>query len=134
MMRELADNDTFVSFEGWLSGTCLQSLPGVTDRETTLLYRCSFQPRLDFLVVPLMRETVRLVWCEVSQPRALTESIIHVQIAQGDRLIFGAYDNFGRDCVVAYEGVPLTLLEDLTRRSVIRSFKEASDDSHRWHD
>ncbi len=54
---------------------------------------------------------------------AYPSGIIHVQIAVDGRQVFGAYDHFDRNCVVAYEGFPTALLDRLVANGVIRSYQ-----------
>jgi len=122
VIRELA-GIAEISFEGWLGKSGLSEIPGVSFWETMTLGRTCQHPRFDFLILPLTDETVPAIQRVITKKNALTDSsgIIHVQIAVGDRMVFGAYDNFHRDCVVAYEGLPTALLDHLLENGVIRS-------------
>ena len=70
-------------------------------------------------------ETVPPIWGAITEKEHLAypSGIIHVQIAVDGREIFGAYDNFHRNCVVAYEGFPTALLDRLVANGVIRSYQ-----------
>ena len=83
---------------------------------------------------PLTDDNVAAIWKVITEKDLLTDRIIHVQIALGGGLIFGAYDNFQEDCVVAYEEFPVALLDRLVANGVIRSYQTVSEDAHRWHD
>jgi hypothetical protein len=40
-------------------------------------------------------------------------------------MAFAAYDNFDRECVVAYSAVPSALLDELTEARVLRDYRRA---------
>lgn len=123
MMKEFT-NRSNISFEGRLGELTFSSWPNATVEETLVLKRHTTSPRLDFVVLPLTAETVKDVWTEVSAKDHLVhEGIIHVQIESNGMLVFGGYDNFHRQCTIAYPGVPIELLEELKRRGVIREFR-----------
>ena len=84
-------------------------------------------PELDFLVVPLNENTVSEIWKELLEKDHLVhEGIIHVQIENNGNLVFGGYDNFHRECVIAYPGVSVKLLEELKASGVIRGYKQGN--------
>ena len=56
-------------------------------------------------------------------------NIVHLQIAVGGKFVFGAYDNFHRNCVIATDAVPLELLDDLATKGVIRSYEIAANEN-----
>ena len=124
VMRELA-GAAEISFEGGLGESGLAEIPGASFEETTALRRSVLTPELDFLVLPLTDETVPPIWRAITEKEHLAypSGIIHVQIAVDGREIFGAYDNFDRNCVVAYEGFPTALLDRLVANGVIRSYQ-----------
>ncbi len=155
-MRELA-GDGEISFEGGIRDTGLELLPGAcfkktdalqrriwflrlerhrgaSSKKTGALQRQVWFPRRDFLVLPLTDDNVAAIWKVITEKDLLADRIIHVQIAVGGGLIFGAYDNFHEDCVVAYQGFPVALLDRLVANDVIRSYQTVSEDAHRWHD
>ena len=94
-----------ISFEGGLRDTGLNELAGVTHAETEALRRVTSIPELDFVVAPLTSENIAAIW------KALE-----------NRFVFGAYDNFDRDCVVATDKFPVEILDRLVERGVIRSY------------
>ena len=123
MMREFIGN-SHISFEGSLENLKLSDIPGISVEETEVLKRQTTSPRLDFLVVPLSEATINEIWKELSEKDHLVhEGIIHVQIENNGELVFGGYDNFHRECVVAYPAVPVKLLEELKENGVIRDYK-----------
>lgn len=123
MMKEFA-NRSNISFEGALGELTFPSWPNAAVEETSALKRQTISPRLDFVVLPLTHETVKNIWSELSSKDHLVhEGIIHVQIECDGQLVFGGYDNFYRECTVAYPGVPVHLLEELKKRGVIREFQ-----------
>lgn len=64
-------------------------------------------PQLDFLVLPLLPTCVAVIEKAIRSKIAFSgyKGIIHVQIAAKDAIVFGAYDNFGRESVVVYGAV-----------------------------
>jgi len=123
MMREFSGN-SHISFEGSLENLNLSGIHGASVEETEVLKRQTTSPKLDFLAVPLNEATLDEIWNELSKKDHLVhEGIIHVQIENGGELVFGGYDNFHRECVVAYPAVPVKLLEELKENGVIRDFK-----------
>lgn len=135
IIRELAGAGE-ISFEGWIGESRLPQIPGASFEETDALRRSTIVPKLDFAVLPLNADIVAAISRIVSEKGRLTDptGIIHVQIALNGRLIFGGYDNFHRECVVAWEGFPVALLDRLTANGVIRSYETVPEDAHRWHD
>ena len=117
-------NKGSISFEGDLSKLSFSKITGSTTSETDALKRATISPVLDFVTVPLTDETIHIIWQELTEKDHLVnEGIIHVQIESNGKLVFGGYDNFHRECVVAYEGVPLELLESLNNSGVIRKYE-----------
>ena len=134
MLKHYASN-SFVSFEGDLSAldfslidkveSCKKSSAARGTLTGTSLTRATLTPELDFLVVPLNQETVNLIWKELSEKDHLVnQGIIHVQIEHNGVRVFGAYDNFHRECVIADKSVPIALLEELKSKGIIRSYRE----------
>jgi len=78
-----------------------------------------------FVVVPLTSENIVAIWKTVTDKEHLAypSNIIHTQIAINGRLVFGAYDNFHRDCVFASDRFPKEKLDQLVQSGVIRSYK-----------
>jgi hypothetical protein len=121
-----------ISFEGGLRGTGLSDLAEATHMETDALRRASLTPESDFVVVPLTSENIAAIWKLVVEGEHLAypSHINHVQIAVANRFVFGAYDHFHRDCVVATDRFPLEILDRLVANGVIRSYKvDAEADS-----
>ena len=59
IMRELAGDKAWISFEGRLIHTDLMKIGGVAFEETELLRRATIAPKLDFLVLPLTRDSLQ---------------------------------------------------------------------------
>jgi hypothetical protein len=119
------EHESRVSCEGGIAVLTLAALPGASTSESLVLRRATLAPELEFVVVPVTIQTM-------SALRAISASgkfdeLIHVQIEHAGQLVLGAYDNFHRDCVVAYEPTPESLLEDLKVRGVIRSYSVADE-------
>ena len=51
--------------------------------------------------------------------------VIHTQVESEGKLVFGAYDNFHKDCVVACEPISEAFLDELVKRGMLRSFRAA---------
>jgi len=126
MMKEFV-NRSNISFEGTLSELAFLSWPTASVKETPVLKRHTILPRLEFVVIPLNDATVKNIWNEIAvKDHLVHEGIIHVQIECAGKLVFGGYDNFHRECTVAYPGVPETLLEELRTKGVIRGFQRGN--------
>lgn len=126
MIKEF-NNKGLISFEGDLKNLNLDNIPGLINGEQEPLIRATSHPKLDFVILPLKDETTPLILNELNEKDHLVhEGIIHVQIAQNNKLVFGGYDNFHKNCVVAYEDVPINLLEKLKSIGVIRSYEQIS--------
>ena len=105
VMKELAGNSS-ISFEGDLSNLELKKIENSQEEETEVLERQTTSPVLDFLVLPLTEITLQEIWSEISQKDHLVnEGIIHVQIESEGELAFGGYDNFHRECTIAYSAI-----------------------------
>lgn len=126
MMRRFVGN-SHISFEGSLENLGFGNILGATSIETAVLKRQTTEPELDFLIVPLNEDTVGRIWKELSEKDHLVhEGIIHVQIESNGKLVFGGYDNFHRECVIAYPSVAVEFLKDLKDKGVIRDYKESN--------
>ncbi len=126
MMRLLA-GDARISFEGDLShADSLFLIPGASREETPVLRRNTTDPVQDFVVIPLDATTLPALIREAAVSDRLTHDVLHVQIEKSDALEFGAYDNFHPECIGVAAGVPLTVLEELRQKGVLRSFEVAS--------
>src|SRR5688572_24912182 len=132
MMRALAGNAS-ISFEGDLSRCAFP--PGLTQThdETEALLRNTTIPRQDFIVIPLEPQTVQPILDVVLPEGRFMKDIIHIQIEKNGRLEFGSYDNFHRECIVAFHSVSTELLGRLQQSGVIRSWTEPYDGATRWH-
>ena len=114
------------SFEGDLSGLNLHELNGVSNAEIGPLKRQTFEPTLDFMVVPIDHDTVHLLKKRLSAPGVLGRngSVVHTQIAVDDDLVFVACDNFHDDCTVASLSVPEPFLKDMQSRGLLRAYSD----------
>jgi hypothetical protein len=134
-MKALSSTNSLISFEGWLKELEFENILGTRLAETELLKRSTIEPKLDFVVLPLTEITVPKVWKIIKDHLKKPDSgIIHVQIEKNDELLFGGYDNFHRDCVVASAGVPIEILQSLKECGVIRDYQKVNVSQHRWHD
>jgi hypothetical protein len=111
-----------VSFEGELSCCDFKRLPKSSSEETVVLRRNTRSPRQDFVVLPLELDTLKSIVDEVLPGGRIVRQIIHVQISKLGYLAFGAYDNFHRDCTVAFDPLLVPRLDALCATGVIRSY------------
>jgi hypothetical protein len=120
-----------VSFEGELQELGILELPGATYDETDLLKRQTTSPRQDFVILPITPETIASLKSNLNAPGLFNNAgaLYHVQIECHGRLVLGAYDNFHRECVVAYDPVPQSFLEGLVSSGVLRSYHQAPHDA-----
>lgn len=126
-MMKAFNNKGTISFEGDLSQLYFDQIHGASTKETDVLKRATVRPQLDFITVPLTDETINTIWQElIRKDHLVHEGIIHVQIESGGKMAFGGYDNFHKECVVAYEAVPLEIITSLKQNGVIREYKIAS--------
>ena len=118
-----------VSLEGNLRPFGILDLPGSTHEETELLRRHTVLPRQDFVILPISPETLSTLKRKLSVSGLFNDggAIWHVQIEHQGRQVFGAYDNFHRHCVIAYEPIPIALLDELVSIGVLRSYQQAPD-------
>lgn len=121
------ESDSHISFEGDLQHLALAELPGASTSETPALRRQTLHPILDFVVVPVTAETAKALRERLSGPGLFRNrgALVHVQVEHAGHLVLGAYDNFHKDCVVAHEPTPESLLEQLKSSGVIRSYDVA---------
>ncbi len=119
--------DSSVSFEGDLSKLILTELPGASTTETLVLKRQTSSPILDFVTIPVTAETINILHKHLAARGLFDQdgALIHVQVEHSGHLVLGAYDNFHRDCTVALEPTPESLLEQLKAKGVIRSYEVA---------
>jgi hypothetical protein len=125
MMRELAGDNAWISFEGRLIHTDLMKIEGVVFEETEVLRRGTIAPRLDFLVLPLTRHTLQAIERAILSRISFhsTEGIVHVQIERDGTMAFAAYDNFSESCTWVYSTFPVALLDELVVRKVLVSYE-----------
>lgn len=128
MLRIFATDHCWIAFEGNLASTELFRLEGASYEETAGLKRATILPRLDFVVLPLSPEHTSKIEQAVRSKVAFGgyRGIIHVQIAIDNEIVFGAYDNFGRDSVVVKETISTVLLDDLVSARVLRGYSSIS--------
>ena|ERR1700676_682019 len=115
MMHARAAENTNVSFEGMLSHTELAQMEGVGHEESDVLKGSTLQPKRDFRILPLTPQNVSAIVKAITSKIAFgNRGIIHVQIERNGKMAFAAYDNFDRECVVAYPAVSSASLNELT--------------------
>jgi hypothetical protein len=117
-----------ISFEGELGRFDLTSIPGSVASERGLLRRATESPKLDFVVLPLTDDTIARLKTALTGSKVFGRdgAVIHVQLQSGGRLVFAAYDNFHKDCVVAEEPISLEFLQSLAERGLLRAYVPAA--------
>lgn len=125
VIRALASPDSRISFEGNLANTELTQLAGDASHEDTVLKRATLQPILDFYILPLTPDTaLSLEKFALSKVAfGYHRGLVHIQIAVGERLTFGAYDNFQHTWLSTTANIPQELLENLKTTHVLRGFR-----------
>jgi hypothetical protein len=128
VMEHFEGSDSIISFEGDLKDSEITSLEGLQPTETRVLRRSTLSPHLDFYIAPLSRANVQVINRAVATEHLLGEEgeLIHIQVARGNVLVFGAYDNFHEESVFV-EGMPASLLTQLERDHILAGF--APDDA-----
>ena len=128
ILRAFEGPDAAVSLEGELAAYALWALEHTTAKPSAVLARQTESPILDFLIAPLSAHNGRMIARAVARPPGLgAESpIVHVQVAVGHTLVFGAYDNFHADAVFV-AGPSEDALKELKRSGVIWSYHGATE-------
>lgn len=129
MMRRFASEQSRIAFEGNLARTEPFRLEGVSYDETGTLRRATTAPRLDFLVLPLTPVGVSEIEKAIRSKIAFAgdKGIIHVQIESEGEIVFGAYDNFGKESVVVTGSISIDTLDDLGKDRTLRSYVPVSN-------
>jgi hypothetical protein len=123
MMHARAAENTNISFEGMLSHTELAQMEGVGHEKSDVLKRSTLQPKRDFRILPLTPQNVSAIVKAITSKIAFGNGgIIHVQIEGNGKMAFAAYDDFDRECVVAYPAVSSASLDELTMTGVLRNY------------
>jgi hypothetical protein len=114
-----------LSLEGHLSHLReeLEAIPGMAWEETAELRRNTLVPRLDFAILPLRPETTERVLRRIVPHVGIVRRVIHLQIAMGGTVQFGAYDNFHPDCTMVGPAVSDAFLEGLVEQGILHDFK-----------
>lgn len=128
MMRTFASDQSRIAFEGNLASTELFKLEGASYDETEILKRATISPKLDFVVLALVPDCVPAIERAIRSKIAFSgyKGIIHVQIEASEKIVFGAYDNFGTDSVIVNGVVSTALLDDLVKSRTLRSYSPVS--------
>lgn len=124
MMRRFASEQSRIAFEGNLASTELFRLDGASYDETAMLKRATTAPQLDFLVLPLIPARVPEFEKAIRSKIAFAgyKGIIHVQIEAEGKIVFGAYDNFGKESVVVNGSISTDVLDNLVKDRTLRSY------------
>ena len=123
IMQRFLGDDSLISLEGALAGSRVARLEGCGTGETAELRRNTLAPPLDFLVAPLSGRNAALINRAVAEEDLVSETggLIHVQIASGGELVFGAYDNFHPNCVFV-EGISASELATMKDDNLLSAF------------
>ena len=127
-MRAFQGDTSYIALEGHLSSYDLTALEYASLHETASLKRQTISPILDFVVAPLTSQNIEVISKAVQRKDGISKhsGLIHVQISKDDKLVFGGYDNFDRDCVFV-DGLSEELLTALKQKNMIRGFEPAVD-------
>src|SRR6266404_3550080 len=126
MMRFLAGG-AHISFEGNLSRCEFPAtMPRQTEKES-ILRRQTVSPRQDFVILALEHDTIRPILDVVLPDNRYMEDIIHIQIEKNGGLQFGSYDQFDKNCIVCFLGVPPKFLDELKQRHIVHSWTTPSE-------
>ena len=100
-----------------------------TPPRTTNTFGKTHRPQLDFLVLPLVPTRIAQIEKAIRSKIAFAgdRGIIHVQIEAKGEIVFGAYDNFHKDCVVVDGTISTDVLDDLVKRLTLRSYAPVSE-------
>jgi hypothetical protein len=124
MMRAFAAENSRISFEGRLTKSDLMLMEPVAYEEVGVLKRATLRPKLNFLILPLTQQSLSRIEKAFNSKIAFGNGgIVHVQIERAGAMVFAAYDNFHRECVVAYSAVSTALLDELTVTRVLRGYR-----------
>ena len=126
VLREFAGPSGALSLEGRLHELPLWAFENATEQPTPPLARHTSEPLLDFLIVPLTPQNVNVAMRTTARPAAVGHAspIVHVQVATGPRIVFGAYDNFHPDCTFS-DGLLEAALTRLQHEAIIWRFAPA---------
>lgn len=121
--------DARISLEGTSLPSRLHEIPSASNEESGKLRRNTYCPRLDFVILPLTPGTVHIILKELRSDDPGLDQLIHVQVEKAGLLQFGAYDEFAPNCVWCGPAVPVTLLDALRSKGILRSFVVPASDS-----
>ncbi len=116
----LFSGDALLALEGELGvhERELSTVPGSSTDETRA------PAHYDFFVLPLTEETAGTIRTRILPRIGVATSVYHLQIENGGELVFGAYDNFGRDQVWITSGVAERWLVRLRERGILRNYRK----------
>jgi hypothetical protein len=128
VMEALSGDDSFISLEGFSIPQEAYSLPGACFDETEILRRNTTSPILQFIVAPLNQSNFARLKSAIGKASILEDEggLIHIQIAKGSQLAFGAYDNVHEECTVLYSPYIQPIANDLLKTGAIASFEVKS--------
>jgi len=135
LLREFAGKGE-ISLEGYIRRGTLSRLPGASTRPTEALRKqvVFAIPWTRFVVIPLSDHNVTVLTRLVTACDDWADIILQLQIATAGGLVFGAYDNFHEECVVAYREFPTDLLDRFVADGIIGGYRKVPESEHRWHD
>lgn len=121
-------NQARVSLEGDLGQFDLLACSGASSDETHEIHRHTKSPKLDFVVLPVTVDQLVTLKHRLGGAGVFGVGgrLVHVQVEFQGKLVFGGYDNFHKECVVAYPPLGVTFLEQLKVKGILRSYKSAA--------
>lgn len=120
-------NNALISFEGDLQQVDFGNFPSAIFEPTDVLNRNTLQPIQDFVILPLENNTVEEIKRRVIEQIGIKNRILHLQIARQGELVFGAYDNFAKECVWVTDQVSVAKLKTLKEEKILEYFYHVKD-------
>jgi len=125
LMDEFQTNSK-VSLEGHLQEFGLLGRSDASTEETPALKRNTIYPPYDFVVLPITADVKAALKKNLSSPGIFSRNgaLVHVQIERDGELVFGAYDQFHKDCVVVH--APEALVAKLHCKGILRAYQQVT--------
>jgi hypothetical protein len=126
VLNQFKSSGAHLSLEGDLEAYEVLEYPLASTQESTILKRNTISPRLDFVIIPISEPLIVHLKHHLNGAGVFTKDggLIHVQVEMGGALVFGAYDNFHKDCT-SIGGVTEQFLEHLVSAAILRSYEAA---------
>jgi len=119
-MKALAGNAR-ITFEGDLSNCDFSAFPGAACEPDGAFQRNTGAPRQDYILLPLLEETIKPILAQVLPDGRCVHEIVHIEIEKDGELALSACDYFHPECTWAsLSSEPI--LRRLKERGVVRSY------------